>query len=75
MIFMAGAFFLAGAAGFCLLKNYNAFKKAVEMKSQVRLWLAFSGIMLTFLIAIFGATGISISLKQRKFSPIRIPAP
>jgi hypothetical protein len=73
IIFFCGIFFCAGASGFCLLRIYDIFKSAIETKSRVKLWLALSASMLTLLIVIIGATGIGMSIRQRKFSPIRIP--
>jgi hypothetical protein len=75
IVLMIGLLFYSGAAGFCFLKIYDIFKQAMAMKSRLRMWVALTAAVFTLFIIMVSATGISMSLKQHKFSSIRIPAP
>jgi hypothetical protein len=73
-IIIIGCLFGAGLGGFCLLKAYDEFHKAIKANSRLRLWHAFSLFMLTLLVAIFTFAGFGMSVRSN-LQPLRISLP
>ena len=75
VFFLIGLALCSAAWGFCFLKLYDQFQQAIKEESRPRLWMALSATVFTLLIMIIGGTGIGISVQQKKFQSLRIPAP
>jgi uncharacterized membrane protein YbhN (UPF0104 family) len=54
--------FISGILGFSLLKTYDEFRKAIETKNRIRLWLSFSCATLILIGVVIGFSGVGSSI-------------